>query len=216
MDALGTDAKFSGPWGVAVDLAGVLFIGDSGNNRIRKVTSAGMASTLAGSGNSDSADGTGTGASFDSPTGLAVDASGNVFVADRDNHRIRVVSPGGVVTTLAGSTGGFSNGEGAAAKFYFPTGVAWRQSLLAVADSENNRVRQIACAAGTSSPTGVCCCAPCAAGSFSTGGAPACTSCAAGTYNPSTGGTSAAACLQCPAGKYNPSIGGTSPAACLP
>ena len=110
-DGTGTDASFFSPNGVAVDASGNVFVADASNNRIRKVTLGGVVSTLAGSAYGywgtyaywGFADGTGTGASFNYPTGVAVDASGNVIVADRNNQRIRKVTPLGVVSTLAGS-----------------------------------------------------------------------------------------------------------------
>jgi len=81
--------------------------------------------TLAGSGSQGSADGTGTAASFYNPSGVAVDGSGNVYVADRNNHKIRKITSAGVVTTFAGSgSQGSANGTGTAASFNYPTGVA--------------------------------------------------------------------------------------------
>ena len=98
-----------------------MYVADGGhssgdNNLLRKITSAGVVTTLAGSGSSGSANGTGTAASFNNPNGVAVDGSGNVYVADMWNHLIRKITPGGVVTTLAGSgSSGSANGTGTAA-----------------------------------------------------------------------------------------------------
>ena len=83
-----------------------------------------MVSTLAGSGTSGYADGTGTSAQFDNPRGVAVDGAGNVYVADYSNHRIRKITASGVVSTLAGSTHGYTDGTGTSAKFSYPRGVA--------------------------------------------------------------------------------------------
>ncbi len=123
----GVAARFDSPSGIAVGSGGVVYVADAGNHTIRKITSAGVVTTLAGSaGLSGSVDGTGAAARFDWPCGVAVDGSGNVYVADLENETIRKITSTGVVTTLAGSAGepGSADGTGAAARFGSPSGVA--------------------------------------------------------------------------------------------
>jgi len=149
-DSTGTAATFNNPTGVALDAAGNVYVADLLNNLIRKVTPAGLVSTLAGSGNIGSADGTGTAASFYFPNSVAVDASGNVYVTDAINNLIRKITPDGTVSTLAGSgSPGSANGTGTAASFNDPAGIAVDASgNLYVADANNNLIRKI-------SPAGV-------------------------------------------------------------
>jgi len=137
--------QFSSPSGIAVDATGNLYVADFGNNRIRKITPAGVVSTLAGSGTAGFADGAGTTAQFHRPIDVAVDASGNVYVADWRNHSIRKITPAGVVSTLAGSGEfGFADGEGSAALFHAPSGVAVDASdNVYVADLNNHLIRKI-------------------------------------------------------------------------
>jgi len=144
-DGAGTAAQFSYPTGVAVDASGNVYLADQENHRIRKITAGGVVSTLAGSGIDGFADGTGTAAQFRYPTGVAVDASGNVYVADQDNHRIRKITAEGVVSTVAGSgSAGFADGTGAAAQFQYPYGVAVDATgSIYVADLYNHRIRKI-------------------------------------------------------------------------
>ena len=105
-DGTGSNARFSGPRGVAVNAAGDVYVADTFNNTIRKITPAGVVSTLAGlAGQTGSADGTGSAARFNRPRGVAVDTASNVFVADTTNDTIRRITPAGVVTTVAGSPG---------------------------------------------------------------------------------------------------------------
>src|ERR1700712_133187 len=122
----GTDtATFNSPLGVAVDGSGNLYIADYGNDVIRKISPAGVVSTFAGTGAVGADNGAGTAATFDLPEGLAVDASGNVYVADNGNNLIRKITPAGVVSTLAGSgIAGSANGTGTSASFNSPFGVA--------------------------------------------------------------------------------------------
>ena len=155
-----TTARFSDPYGVAVDAAGNLYVGDSGNHTIRKVSPAGVVSTLAGlAGNWSLTDGSGSVARFKTPQGVAVDAAGNVYVADTNNHAIRkiTISAGvGVVSTVAGQTSsGSADGTGAAARFYMPLGVVVDAvGNVYVADTWNSTIRKITSGGGGDHPGG--------------------------------------------------------------
>jgi len=146
-DGPGVVARFFWPSSVAVDGAGNLYVSDQKNNTIRKVSPDGIVSTLAGTpGVRGSADGTGSAASFANPEGVAVDPSGNVYVADKLNSTIRKITPDGVVTTIAGAPGvmGTTDGVGSAARFSGPTGVAVDAAgNVFVADWLNNTIRKI-------------------------------------------------------------------------
>jgi VCBS repeat-containing protein len=144
-DGTGTEALFDAPTGAAVDSSGNVYVADTLNHNIRKITPAGVVSTFAGSGTAGSADGTGTAAQFHYPCGVAVDSSGNVYVADMENHNIRKITPAGVVSTFAGSgTSGYGDGTSTAAQFNNPTGVAVDSAgNVYVADSKNYRIRKI-------------------------------------------------------------------------
>lgn len=146
-DDMGSAARFTNPFGIAVDSAGNIYVADVDNSTIRKITPAGVVTTLAGmAGVHGDTDGTGPGARFSSPSGVAVDSSGTVYVADTENHTIRKITTGGVVTTLAGMAGvhGSADGTGSAAKFYRPQGVAVDGAgTVYVADSKNGTIRKI-------------------------------------------------------------------------
>ncbi|MES2389836.1 MAG: T9SS type A sorting domain-containing protein [Bacteroidota bacterium] len=144
-NASGADAMFNLPYGIAVDATGNLYVADYNNSSIRKVTPGGVVSTLAGNGTAGFAEGTGTAAQFNYANGVAVDAAGFVYVADQSNNRIRKITPGGLVSTFAGSgAGGFADGTGAAAQFNGPNGVAVDASgNVYVADGSNNSIRKI-------------------------------------------------------------------------
>ncbi len=150
----GNPAEFVNPNGVAVDSLGIVYVADTGNNRIRKITldysATGMVTvtvtTFAGGNkgggiactppSSNCMDGMGTSAQFNIPVSVAVDGSGNVYVADRGNHRIRKITPGRVVTTFAGG--------GNPAEFDAPNGVAVdSKGFVYVADTGNHRIRKI-------------------------------------------------------------------------
>jgi ATP-dependent protease HslVU (ClpYQ) peptidase subunit len=144
-DGSGIGASFNYPRGVTVDASGNIYIADNGNNKIRKITSSGVVSTLAGNGNIGAADGNGTTASFSTPDAVAVDASGNVYVADEVNNKIRKITPSGVVSTLAGSgTTASTDGIGIAASFNHPGGIAIDVSgNVYVTEFITNKIRKI-------------------------------------------------------------------------
>ncbi len=150
-DGTGAAARFNFPQGIATDSAGNVYVADTVNSTIRKITPAGVVSTLAGTaGLSGSTDGTGAAASFSFPQGVATDNAGNVYVADAFNSTIRKITPPGVVTTLAGMAGvfGSADGTGAAARFNSPTGVATDSAgNVYVADNVNSTIRKITPAA---------------------------------------------------------------------
>jgi len=112
-DGTGAAASFKYPTGLATDGAGNVYVGDFGNDTIRKITPQGVVTTLAGTaGVAGSADGTGPAASFNGPMGLTMDSTGNVYVADAGNYTIRKITAQGIVTTIAGQAGvnGFATG----------------------------------------------------------------------------------------------------------
>ena len=115
-------ATFNGSMGIAADSFGNLYVVDSGDDLIRKISASGIVTTLAGTGQYASQDGTGTAAGFGNPNGIAVDGAGNLYVADTYNTAIRKITPAGVVTTVAGTfnVAGNANGTGTAATFSNP------------------------------------------------------------------------------------------------
>jgi sugar lactone lactonase YvrE len=144
-DGAGAGASFNTPSALALDAAGNLYVADTGNNRVRKVTPEGLVTTLAGDGSAGFVDGPATQARFDSPVGVAVDKDGNVYVADTYNDRVRVITKEGLVRTLAGSgTPGSADGAGSGASFDTPCGVAVSDAgEVYVADTGNGRLRKI-------------------------------------------------------------------------
>jgi sugar lactone lactonase YvrE len=142
-DGVGPAATFNAPTGVGLDASGNMYISDKSNHRIRKITSSGVVSTIAGS-TVGSTDGIGTAAKFNNPNSVAVDGNTNLYIADQANQRIRKISPTGVVTTLAGGIGGFSDGTGTSARFNAPSGVCLDGSgNIYVSDASNKRIRII-------------------------------------------------------------------------
>jgi len=143
-DGVAMNAQFDSPFGVAVDVPGNIYVGDFRNNRIRKITGSTVV-TIAGDGTADFKDGAGPNAQFTRPEGVAVDALGNVYVADRGNHRIRKITTEGIVSTIAGNgTPGLKNDTGINAQFYFPSGIAIDASgNIYVTDYFNHCIRKL-------------------------------------------------------------------------
>jgi sugar lactone lactonase YvrE len=157
-DETGGAARFNFPRGVATDSAGNVYVADSDNHTIRKITADEVVSTLAGmAGEKESIDGAGETARFNSPFGVATDSAGDVYVTDAHNHTVRKITPAGVVSTLAGSAGvrGSVDGTGEAARFYDPSGVATDSAgNVYVADTGNCTIRKITAAGVVSTVVG--------------------------------------------------------------
>jgi len=144
-NGVGTAASFNSPNSIAIDQSGNIYVADLDNNLIRKITPLGVVSTLAGSGAQGNANGTGVLASFNQPNGIAVDASGNVYVAEQVNALIRKITSTGVVTTLAGSGNvGVVDGVGTAASFSYPWNIAVdANSNLYLTETNAHLIRKI-------------------------------------------------------------------------
>lgn len=148
-------AQFNNPSGVVVDPAGVVYVADEDNHSIRKITPDGYVMTLAGTGKHGYANGQGSVARFRQPFGLAIDGSGNIYVADQSNQCIRKITSSGEVETIAGGRKGFADGSTEKAMFNFPSGVAVGQGgNLYIADQFNNRIRVISASGDVSTLAG--------------------------------------------------------------
>jgi gliding motility-associated-like protein len=144
-NGVGVNARFRNPASVEFDLAGNLIISDQGNASIRRITPSGVVSTIAGTGLPGGVDGQGVLASFNSPRGLAVDRTGNIYVADIGNNKIRRITPTGVVSTFAGTgVRGYSDGPALSSQFSSPYEMAFdNDENLYVIDALNFRIRRI-------------------------------------------------------------------------
>ena len=144
-----TAAELHNPFGVFLDAAGSLYISDAVNNCIRKVNTAGIITTIAGTGTAGySGDGgQATNAGLSTPAGnIAIDATGNMYIPDSYNHRIRMINTSGIISTIAGTgTQGFSGdcGQATAAELYLPQGVTINAGNIYIADYDNNRIRVV-------------------------------------------------------------------------
>ncbi len=150
IDDTGTSARFHSNYGIAIDATDNLYLADRNNHRIRKISPSGVVTHFAGSTTRSSsyADGNSTSSRFRSPDGVAVDALGNVYVADTGNHSIRKISPSGDVSTIAGGTSNSSSGDidgiASVARFNSPTAlVVDTNGNIYVADSDNHKIRKI-------------------------------------------------------------------------
>ncbi len=152
-----TQAKLNKPYSVAVDGYGNVYIADTENERVRVVTPDGIINTIAGNGTESFADGPALQAEFSSPSGIAVDAAGSIYVADKGNSRIRKILPGGTVITIAGNGLPTYSGNGVAAtsaSLYFPLGLGLDSSgNVYVADSQNDVVRELTVSGTASLPS---------------------------------------------------------------
>jgi uncharacterized protein (TIGR03437 family) len=162
-------AQLANPAGIAIDAAGNLYVADTQDNRVRKVSANGIISTVAGNGTIGFSgdNGPAVGAQLSYPNAVAVDGSGNLFIADAVNNRIRKVAPNGIITTVAGSVrccgSAGDGGPATAASLVFPTGVAVDSSgSFFIADSQSGIVRKVSAdgiiatlaGSGTSAPSG--------------------------------------------------------------
>ncbi|WP_264520932.1 T9SS type A sorting domain-containing protein [Flavobacterium sp. N1994] len=142
VDGTGIGAKFNAPMGICLTTGGIVYVADTSNNKIRRITATGVVTTFVGS-TQGYADGTGTVAQFNGPRGVTAEGS-DIYVTDTNNNRIRKITLTGVVTTYAGSTQGYSDGSGTTAKFDNPTSISMdANGQLYVTDQNNNRIRKI-------------------------------------------------------------------------
>src|SRR5215207_4418248 len=143
-DGAGASASFNTPSALALGPDGNLYVADTGNNRIRKITPAGNVSTVAGDGTAGYVDGPAAQARFNGPVGLTVSAGGDIYVADTYNDVIRMITKEGQVTTIAGGgTPGYADGEQKVALFDTPCGIIVANNNLIVADTGNRRLRKV-------------------------------------------------------------------------
>jgi len=137
-------SDFSQPTGIGQGPKGDVYVADSGNHRIRRISVLGAVSTIAGDGKSGFLDGAGVNARFNFPTGVAARANGDVLIADGGNHKMRRIGSKNIVSSVAGASPGFLDGPGPAARFNQPVDVAVDAHGMAyIADRNNNRVRRM-------------------------------------------------------------------------
>ncbi len=145
-DGQGEVARFNEPWGLCVSAEGVVYVADTKNNKIRKIDAEGRVKTIAGTGNFGSSNAQGLAATFGEPTGIELDAFGNLYVADHLTHIIRKIDNRGIVTTIAGIPyiPGNSDGFGREAQFWRPYGLTIdNEGNILVADEWNHKIRKV-------------------------------------------------------------------------
>lgn len=150
LDGAANVAQFRNPYKVGIDKDDNIYVADNGNHRVRKIAAGtGIVTTIAGS-SAGFLDGVGTAARFNGPIAIATDLNGNVYVADNNNHAVRKIAPGGLVTTIGGNgTTGYSDGVWPNVRFANPSGVAVDgEGNVLVADRKNNRIRKITVSTG--------------------------------------------------------------------
>jgi len=145
LDGTGTAAQFNRPTIMTIDAQGNLYVGEGSGLRFRKITAAGVVTTVAGNGTAGLVDGTGTAAQIDIPAGLVVDAQGNIYFTQQNFHGIRKITAAGVVSTfVGGTTAGFAEGVGTSAKFKEPFNMFIdAQNNIYVVDNGNARIRKV-------------------------------------------------------------------------
>lgn len=142
-DGQGSNAKFNDARGITIDATGNLYVADTGNHKIRKISPTGLVTTIAGS-TSGFENGQSILAKFNEPNDVAIDTDGNLYVTDRVNHRVRKISSTGLVSSFAGQSAGFEDEFGFQAKFDNPTGITIDNlGNLFVTDAGNYKVRKI-------------------------------------------------------------------------
>lgn len=146
LDGQGSNARFNEPWGLCATADGTLYVADTKNNKIRKVTPDGIVTTIAGTGNYGTSNGAALASTFGNPTGIEIDPQGNIYVADHLTHIIRKISANGIVSTLAGTPyiPGDQDGAGNQAQFWRPYGLTLdNDGNLIVADEWNHKIRKV-------------------------------------------------------------------------
>ncbi len=156
IDGVGSNARFSNPSGITIGADGMVYVADTDNNAIRRITPDGNVSTIAGSSSPGFINGNGSSARFRKPWSITVDQTGTLFVADSDNYSVRKITASGSVTTLAGNgTRGFADGSGAAARFGAVHGIALdKGGDLFIADVGNERIRRVTSEGATTTAAG--------------------------------------------------------------
>ena len=138
------NSTFNQPVGLVITNDGTMFVLEKLSHMIRRIWPNGTVSRFVGSGSAGNADGQGSAASFDTPSGFSLGLNGNLYVADSNNHRIRVVTPSGAVSTMAGSTMGTVDANGTSAKFNFPTGIGFTSDgTMYIVDHFSHRIRRM-------------------------------------------------------------------------